>query len=382
MSIEKSVDSLNIVFKIKQLVKMAVQHIFLPIMYFIFSRGRVQQNLVIFADAHHSSVPFSMEQMRKAVGKIPGLQIEDMYFDFQKNGLGALFVWLVKFMKVFARARYVFICDNFLPVSSCKKRPETMVIQLWHSGGLLKKAGYDTDDSVPDMYKGNVFRNYNLLTVSAPCCVEIFESSCRQPKGVVKPLGISRSDIYFDEQYNQKCREEFFKEYPQAEGKKIVLWAPTFRGNAANPILVGEEDIDKAFENLTDCFLVKKLHPHFENKNKDKISCKIPSERLLPVADLLITDYSSIVFDYLAYKKPFVLFAPDLEEYEKKHGFYLPYGTSYPTTVAKTKQELEEAVKFELSHREVKELEKCYEYHMKYCDGKATERILKEIGLL
>ena len=115
-----------------------------------------------------------MKQMRNSVEEIKGLEIHDMYFDFQKNGMGSLILWLVKFMKVFAKARYVFICDNFLPVSSCNKRPETTVIQLWHSGGLLKKAGYDTDDSVPEMYKGNVFKNYDLLTVSAPCCVKVF----------------------------------------------------------------------------------------------------------------------------------------------------------------------------------------------------------------
>lgn len=368
-------------FKIKQYIKMFVQHIFLPFLYFIFSRGKINDNSVVFADAHHSEIPFSMKQMRNSVEEIKGLEIHDMYFDFQKNGMGALILWLVKFMKVFAKARYVFICDNFLPVSSCNKRPETTVIQLWHSGGLLKKAGYDTDDSVPEMYKGNVFKNYDLLTVSAPCCVKVFESSCRQPEGVVKALGISRSDIYFNEDYNKTCREEFYKTYPKAAGKKIVLWTPTFRGNAANPVLVGEAEIDKVFDNMQEFFLVKKLHPHFENKNEQKISCPIPSEKLLPVADLLITDYSSIVFDYLAYKKPFVLFAPDFDEYEKNHGFYLPYETSYPTTVAKTERELMDAVKYELESRDIKELEACYNHHMTYCDGQATERILKEIGL-
>lgn len=360
---------------------MGVQHVFLPFLYFMFSRGKVNKKSVIFADAHHSEIPFSMVNMRKAVGEIEGLEVHDMYFDFQKNGMVALIKWLINFMKLFAKARYVFICDNFLPVSSCQKRKDTTVIQLWHSGGLLKKAGYDTDDAVPDMYKGNVFKNYDLLTVSAPCCVPVFESSCKQPDGVVKALGISRSDTYFDEDYNNACREDFYAQYPEAKGKRIVLWTPTFRGNAANPVLIGENEIDSAFSVMTDCFLVKKLHPHFENKNADRISCSIPSERLLPVADLLITDYSSIVFDYLAYKKPFVLFAPDLEEYQENHGFYVDYETAYPTTVAKTEQELIKAVEFELSHRDVRELEDCYDYHMKYCDGQATERILKEIGL-
>lgn len=367
-------------FYIKQLIKMAVQHIYLPLLYSLYSHCKIQKGLIIFADAHHYSIPFSMQKMREEAGKIPHVEIKEMYIDFQDCGTKRLILWLNRFMKLYARAEYVFICDNFLPVSSCRKRDETKVIQLWHSGGLLKKAGYDTSDSVPSMYKGNVFGNYDLLTVSAPCCVDIISRSMRQPAGVVQATGISRSDIYFDEEYNEQCRKEFYDEYPDAKGKKVVLWVPTFRGNAAEPRLEGEEILDKAFENLPDCYLIKKLHPHFENKNKDKISCKIPSERLLPVADLLITDYSSILFDYLAYRKPFVLFAPDLEEYEKHHGFYVDYH-SFPGTVAKTEQELTNAIKYELKSRDISELEECYKYHMAFCDGHATERILKRIGL-
>ena len=65
-------------------------------------------------------------------------------------------------MKEYAAAGYVYICSYFLPVSSCKKRKETKVIQLWHSGGLLKKMGYDTKDDIPRDYKGDVTANYDL----------------------------------------------------------------------------------------------------------------------------------------------------------------------------------------------------------------------------
>lgn len=371
---------LNIKFLIKQFGKMAVQHIYLPFVYSIFRHKKIKKGLVIFADAHHTTLPFSMQKMHHEVSKIKGITICDMFYDFQKRGFKSLILWMTRFMKLYAKAEFVFICDNFLPVSSCKKRKETKVIQLWHSGGLMKKAGYDAEDSVPSIYKGNVFDNYDLWTVSAPCCVDIISSSMHQPAGVVQATGISRSDIYFDDKYNKKCRDNFFKEYPQAIGKKIILWVPTFRGNASEPKLEGEKAVDNAFKELNDCFLIKKLHPHFENKNADKVTCKIPSEQLFTVADLLITDYSSIVFDYLAYKKPFVLFAPDFDEYKKNHGFYVDY-YSFPTIVAKTESELVNAIKKELENRDKAELETCYQYHMAFCDGHATERILKRINL-
>ena len=363
----------------KQLAKMFVQHIFLPTLYSFHKHRKISENSVIFADAHHNDLPFSMKCMYDAVSQKEGLKISTFFLDFQKCSYLSLLKWLNSFMKAYATARYVFICDNFLPVSSCKKRSETTVVQLWHSGGLMKKAGYDCEDAIPKMYKGNVFANYDLFTVSAESCVEIIKSSMRQPEGVVKATGISRSDIYFDSDYNDACRKEFFEAYPEAKGKKIILWAPTFRGNAENPVLVGEQEIDNTFKNSDGYFLVKKLHPHFENKNADRITCKIPSERLLPVCDLLITDYSSIVFDYLVYLKPFVLFAPDYDEYMKNRGCYVDYN-SYPTTVAKNQSELISAVSSELLSRNTDDLREAFAFHMGSCDGNSTRRILETIG--
>lgn len=368
-------------FYFKQIIKMGVQHIYLPVVYLFYRRQKVDKRLILFTDTHHDDIPFNMECMHRRVEQLENVKIYDRCIDLQRCNIFSLIKWMHHFMKLYARAGYVFICDNHLPVSSCKKRKETTVIQLWHSGGLLKKAGYDSRDTIPKIYKGNVYKNYNLLTVSAPCCIRVMRKSMHQPRGVVKATGISRTDIYYDEAFNQSCREEFYKEYPDAVGKNIVVWVPTFRGNAGDPYLEGEEELDRAFSDLDSCFLVKKYHPHYENKHPDLVSCNIPSHRLLPVADLLITDYSSIVFDYLVYKKPFVFFAPDYEEYEKNRGFYRPYD-SYPTTVAKSADELIAAVKKELATRSESDLKNCFKEHMGRCDGGATERILKQIGLL
>ncbi len=367
-------------FYIKQVIKMLVQHVYLPVLYFFCRASKVNKKLVLFSDAHHDSVPFSMERIRDSVSRLDGYELKEMYLDIQKCGTLTLIKWLSAFMKAYAKAGYVFICDNHLPVSSCKKRKDTKVIQLWHSGGLLKKAGYDTADTVPSFYKGNVYKNYDLFTVSAPCCVDIIKTSMRQPDGVVKATGISRTDVYYDKDFNAACREEFYRQYPNAAGKKVVLWLPTFRGNAAEPYLCGEEELDKAFEQMPDLFLIKKYHPHYESKHPEKVSCAIPSHRLTAVADLLITDYSSAVFDYLIYRKPFLLFAPDRREYEKNHGLYLPYD-SYPASVAENSEQLISAVRYELNERDPAELESCFDFHMKMCDGNATERILKYVGL-
>jgi CDP-ribitol ribitolphosphotransferase len=370
---------MKMVFYIKQVLKMAMQQIYLPLLYKRYAGKPVEKGLVIFADAHHEELPFSMKKMYETLQWDPEYKNETWVTDFGKMGYGSLLKWLRQFMKRYAVAEYVFICDNFLPVSACEKRPETKVVQLWHSGGLLKKSGYDTTEDIPKMYKGDsVYKNYDLLTVSAPCCVPVFTKTMRLASGVVQATGISRSDYYYDDVWNQANHEEFYRKYPEAKGKKVILWAPTFRGNAAMPTLCGMEEIQRVMKETEDRYYwVIKLHPHLEEKGM-KSNCDLPSEKIFAVADLLITDYSSILFDYMAYKKPFLFFAPDFDSFDHARGFYVPYD-SFPCKVVTDGAELPAAIEYELSERDPAEIEKCFAYHMSMCDGKATERILKTI---
>lgn len=375
---------MKISFRIKQILKMCMQKIVMPLMYRRYTHERdVEKGLVLFCDSHNYDLPFSMKRMSKEINRLqwegdPYLRTEDWVMDFSKMDNKTKLRWINDFMKKYAVADWVFMCDNFLPVASCKKRPETKVIQLWHSGGLLKKFGYDTTDDIPAMYKGNVYKNYDLLTVSAPCCVPVLSSAMRLPEGIAQATGISRTDYYFDDRWNEVCRINFYSKYPKAEGKKIILWAPTFRGNAAEPYLRGMEGIKKAMEATGDkYFWILKLHPHMERCGM-KSNCDIPCEELFCVTDLMITDYSSVVFDYLAYGRPFVLYAPDYEEFEKSRGFYVDYD-SYPTTVVKDDDKLVPAIEYELANRKESELRQCFEYHMGACDGASTERILEAI---
>lgn len=376
---------MGIGFKIKQKLKSFLQNKYMPRLYKkVYINGSnttpIEKGLIIFADSHTSEdcVPFSMSRMLEFAESSPNYHVEKWITRFDDIGYKEMLNWIKRFMKRYAVAEYVFICDNFLPVSSCDKRPETKVIQLWHSGGILKKSGYDAPDDIPKGYKGEIYKNYDVVTVSAPAVVPIFESSWHMKPGIVKSLGISRSDWYFDSGWNEKNSIKFYTQYPEAKSKKIILWAPTFRGNAGSPTLAGMDAIREVMIETRDkYFWLIKLHPHLEGKGMSS-NCDIPSDELLGVCDLLITDYSSILFDYLIYKKPFVLFAPDRTEYESRRGFYLPYD-SYPTTVVENSTKLAAAIENELHNRDIDDLIDAYNYHMGACDGKSTERIFKSI---
>ena len=365
---------------------MILQHIVLPAVYFAgcLIHRRVNEKLVVFADAHHTKMPFSMEPMFHAVKK-RGYQIQLHLYDYSHESAWRGFCHSVAFMFLYSGARYIFLCDNFLPVASCRKRKETTVTQLWHSCGLLKKMGYDTVQDVPAFYWGNVYRNYDLVTVSAPCCVPFLTSGMRQSEGVVKALGVSRTDVYFDLDWLGKCQQKVWGKIPEAKGKHILLWAPTFRGNASAPTLVGLDAIKKLEKVLgNDWYVLIKAHPHIDQRYLRETgrllsNCAIPAEQLLPIVDLLVTDYSSILFDYIFFEKPFVLFAPDLNEYQHDRGFYVEY-ESLTSYLAYEGKDLG-AVVLRAYHdwkegKSKKELVKCREFHNQACDGNATTRIL------
>ena len=394
-------------FRIKQYIKMILQNVILPLIYRCFSGRPVRKGSVIFADAHHETMPFAMKRMYETIcgetelsekhvlgGRAKKLDkkkkkndlavqnVEVFVRDFNKLSFGAMVKFLLAFMKSYATAEYVFVCDYFLPVASCKKRPETKVVQLWHSCGLMKKIAFDAGDDIPKNYKGNMFGNYSYLTLSADICVDVHARALRLPKERIFATGVSRTDYYFDEDWNRRCREQFYEAHPEAAGKKIALWAPTFRGNAAMPYLEGLDAVRDAAQQLSDeWFFVIKAHPHIDAHGMVS-NCRISTEELLAVADVLITDYSSVLFDYMIYRKTAVLFAPDLKQYEDKRGFYLDY-RSIPYPLVEESGKLAEVVDgaIQWCREHEQEQEAFRREYVGACDGHSTERILELVGL-
>ena len=361
-------------FFVKQCLKMFVQNFLLPIIYKIYSRKPIDKDLVIFADAHNSEIPYSMKLMKEKISQRK-FNIEECYTDYQSGSYIKIIFEMIRFMKLYAKAKYVFICDNFLPVSSCKKRKGTVVIQLWHAGGILKKFAYDTEDDIPSYYKGNVFKNYDIVTVSDECCIPVYESAMKLKRDVIRATGVSRTDYLFLDSYKDNCYKSFYEKYPQAKGKKIVLWAPTFRGKANDPFLLGQEYINKLKNELeSEWFVITKVHPHLDTK-KHISDSEIPTEELLPIIDILITDYSSIIFDYSLLNKPLLLFAPDYEEYIQKRGFYISY-ESIPGRIVKEGELLYKELLNEYNNFNADEMIKFAKKYMGSCDGSCTEKLI------
>lgn len=371
----------RLLFLMRQFFKMLLQNAILPFVYrfwcFIYRQKR--KELILCADSHHDDIPFSMACMYQTLHETGYDVITDICnysnLSFLQSTLRA-----IRFMRLYAQAKVVFICDSFLPVVSCQKDPRTTVVQLMHSCGLGKKIGYDAKDDIPAGYRGYVYRNYDLVAVTSPNCVGPIAHGMRHNTDVVRAIGSSRTDFYFDETWIEQCLRDFYAAYPQAKGKRVILWAPTFRGNAADPKQIGTEQIDQLEQDLGDnFFVIRKVHPHVDNRYHLS-NCHLLTECLLPVADLMITDYSSIVVDYMFFNKPYVLFAPDWEQYKHERGTYVDLPSLSPYLVTDGAA-LKDTVLTALQEPCEEYVAKNRQFHLSACDGHSTKRIIEFIGL-
>lgn len=370
-------------FFFRNMVKMLIQELILPLAYAAAKKRHPEEKtLYVFADAHHTALPFSLAAMHDYVISL-GISPVCHFYDYTHEGALTSLKHAIAFMDLLAQAKYVFICDTFLPVSSGRKADETKVVQLCHFSGPFKKIGYATYDDIPTYYSGNVFRNYDLVCASAPMYVPLLTDAMRQGDGVVQALGVSRSDVFYDEAWIRESRERFYQMYPDARNKKILLWSPTFRGKAAAPNSLDNEAILSLQKSLGEEWLVLiKHHPHDDAVAEDpryRSNCALPTERILPVTDLLITDYSTMLLDYLAFDKPFVLYAPDYEAYSRTRGFFVDYWsiTDKATTEAAKLEALVKDAYRQWQEGDREAITRCRERFASACDGKATARILE-----
>ena len=285
----------------------------------------------------------------------------------------------------FASSKYVFLVDNFFPLAFMNVEGMKWV-QLWHGTGLFKKFGYDLlndeDKKIMEMFAPKI----DLVSVSSENVVDTYARNFYVDKSKVKPFGVPRNDFYdekhLSDDYLSDLRESFEKDYPQLKGKKLVLYAPTFREDPKNNAVFDYFDIEKFLDELGDEYaLAIRLHPNYkrfcdEEHNIDledltnrydiinftglKDGQKLlllsdilnrydiinftglkDGQKLLLLSDILIADYSSIMVDYTILQKPIVLFAYDLDDYiNEERGFYFDYKENVPGKIVYNMDEL------------------------------------------
>ena len=203
---------------------------------------------------------------------------------------------------------------------------------------------------------------------------------------VLKATGISRTDVFFDPDFIAKAYEKLHQQMPESKGRKVILYAPTFRGRVAHGEAPDKLDIPMFQKALGEEYvLLIKQHPLVRVRPEVPKECRgfamdvtetMAIDDLLCVADICISDYSSLVFEYSLFEKPMIFFAYDKAEYDDWRGFYYNYEEMTPGPICTENEEMLDYI-LHLDTRFDKQQIIDFKYKfMRSCDGHATERIL------
>lgn len=291
---------------------------------------------------------------------------------FKKNIIGDLqyFFNCLKQLFLINSSSVVIINDNNYVISNFKRK-EVQVVQIWHACGAVKKFGNEID-------RQYVIKNYDYVISGSKFWQDIYARSFGVDKFRVIPLGVARTDILCNKTWQKKTSDKLYQKYPNIKGKYIILYVPTFRGNIIDGLCYENPRLEEILDRLSkDTVILYRMHPLLQEVSlgeNDRIINVTREElyELYSVTDCLVTDYSSVVFDFSVLHKKMVLYVPDLDQYNSERGLNMPL-TDIPGEICKNQDELIEVLK----HREYF-VEKVIEFKCKYAeylDGKSTERI-------
>ena len=285
-------------------------------------------------------------------------------------------------------AKYIFVEDVFNYLQFYTLLPGQEIIQLWHAAGAYKKFGFSRKGEDIKISPGH--RKYTKAIVSAAGIASCYAEAYDISEDRIVPTGVPRTDIFFDEAWKESVQKKFRENYPETAGKKIILLAPTYRGTK---VPMADYDMSKVpIKELKEKFgheyiLVTKLHPAAYNNMKLKgkklgddsgfwldVSDIRDINDILPVADILITDYSSVIFDWLLLDKPIIYYVYDKDEYAGDRGMYYSFDEYVYGAVAETGEELVNAIAAADMMTERREAFRTK--FMRACDGHATERVV------
>ncbi|MBS4178109.1 CDP-glycerol glycerophosphotransferase family protein [Lederbergia citrea] len=296
------------------------------------------------------------------------------------------------FRRIFhlATSKYILIDNYFGFLAAIKFKRGVECIQLWHASGAIKKFGAE-DISVDKRSKRaqerffRVYKNFHKVIVGSDVMADIFMKAFNLSDKNILRTGIPRTDFFYNEEIQHNMIEKLIEGNPALKNKKKILYAPTYRDQQLDHFEMKLE-LDKMFDELgPDYIVLLRLHPavkHVSNYSElypgfvyDYSSSTYDINELLLISDYLITDYSSIPYEFSLLNKPMIFFAYDLDTYKKERGLWDDYEKMVPGPVVKKTTDI-----IHLMKENQFDLEQVRNYAgkwNKYSTGNSSEKLVK-----
>jgi CDP-glycerol glycerophosphotransferase len=294
-----------------------------------------------------------------------------------------------RWLKALARSKYLVNNANF--PSYFRKRDGQIYLQTWH-GTPLKMIGNDIrNNRTSKVYQDTMIREsgyWDYLISPNAYCSKIFPKAFNS-KAQLLEVGYPRNDrlISLASDERQSIRQSLGVSDPS---QTLVLYAPTWR-DAERGSKGGWEAVDYLDENSqlpTGYTLLYRGHANTHASHKKRTADNVIDVTLYPdvanlfiAADVLVTDYSSVMFDFSVTGKPIIFLTPDIESYERDRGFYFDFRSEAPGPILLSAPEVLEALT-KLPKLSKDYAEKYRAWRDKFNpkdDGNATARVIKAV---
>jgi len=359
----------------------------------IYSIRKIDSNKIIFLEMRYDKLSNPFHILFDELYENYNFKLNIHYLQKNNPSKKIQFINSIKFIKDASNAKYIFLSEASREVSCLNKRKNTKIIQLWHGCGAFKKFGMSTANLIfgankKTQLKYPFYKNYDLVQVSSKEIVWAYKEAMNIKKdNIVNPIGVSRTDIFFDENYIKKAKDHLLKIFPNSLNKKVILYAPTFRGRVLNGKIEDCFDVDAFKKEFGDEYiLIMKYHPLIKNRpiisesNIDfaqDLTDLISIEELLCISDICISDYSSLIFEYSLFEKPLIFYSYDIEEYNDWRGFYYDYEEMTPGPICTKNEEMIDYIKNIETRFNKQEIIDFKNKFMSACDGKSTQRVME-----
>lgn len=348
----------------------------------------VKMNRVTFISGRRSELSGNEKFVYDKLKDIKGIDFQFLMFSSAKGHYNIENI--KRFFELYTTSRVVIVDDYFRMLNIVPKKDDVKLFQLWHACGAFKTFGFTRigKDGGPRQWAKN-HRMYDYAVVSSKNIAKHYAEGFGIPDSCILPSGVPRTDIFCDSGYKEKTRAAFFEKYPQLKNKKIILFAPTFRGKGQMSAYYPTDKFNpnEICSALGDEYaIIIKLHPFckekykIEEKYKDRIIDLSNADELndlLFVTDLLITDYSSVVFEASLLDIPMLFYAFDLDEYIENRDFYYDFKEFIPGKTVFLQDELIKAV--QNNDFESEKVEKFKHKFFDDIDGQSSQRVANKI---
>jgi CDP-ribitol ribitolphosphotransferase len=351
----------------------------------LFSRLPLRRGRVVLATARTSVLDGNLLYLHRAIGRLRPdvetvLALEP--YSYGLRGKLGYALRLVRGMYLLRTSPLVVVDNAWLPVHVAPHGSRTVVVQVWHAEGALKRFGLDSVRPLAEPERTFLHRYYDWVVTSGEASRAPWSRALRTPLERVLALGSPRTDFLHDEAAVTATRERVLAEHPVLRDRRVILYAPTFRGRGKGKRPGVGLDVARIRAALpASDALVLKSHPNLDRRLVPTdgfdavIEPRLDLNEVLTACDVVITDYSSAVFDVALLRRRLVLLVGDLADYERDPGLYLDMRTEMIGTQVTDTDGVIDAIRedrFDLAPYDA-----FIERHLGASDGSASRRFVE-----